>query len=314
MAFGLCNSPATYARAINLVLMGLTWEIVLAFLDDILVLGDSWNQHVTNLRRVLQRFREFGLKLKPKKCELFKKEVEFLGRTVGPGGIALGPTYQQEMEVWTPPRNSKDVERFLGFVNYHRNYVKDFSKLAIPLQRLTGKQQFKWGEEEQISFNKLKVAITTAPVLTLPTSTDMFILDTDASDFAIGAELSQLQVGNERVIAYGSFTLTPEQRRYCTTRKELLAVIRFTRQFRHYLLGRPFILRTDHSSLTWLLGFKNPQGQLARWMEELSQFDMQVQHRPGAKHFPKSAVLRTSYEVDKEICKVQVDCILYKKI
>lgn len=96
--------------------MGLTWDIVLAFLYNILILGDTW-VHVENLCRVLQCFREFGLQMKPKKCELFKTEVEFGGRAVGPGGIALGPVYQNEMEIWTPPRNSKDVERFLGFVN-----------------------------------------------------------------------------------------------------------------------------------------------------------------------------------------------------
>ena len=96
--------------------------------------------------------------------------------------------------------------------------------------------------------------------------------------------LSQLQDGDEKVISYGSYVLTPEQRKYCVTRRELLAVIRFTRQFRHYLLGRKFYLRTDHNSLTWLLRFKYIEGQLARWLEELSQFDMTVQHRPGNRH------------------------------
>ena len=119
-----------------------------------------------------------------------------------------------------------------------------------------------------------------------------FILDTDASDHAIGAELSQIQDGEPRVIAYGSFALTSEQRRYCTTRKELLAVVRFTKQYRHYLLGRPFIVRTDHSSLTWLLNFKEPQGQLARWMEELSQYNMVLQYRPGKLHGNSDALSR----------------------
>ena len=107
----------------------------------------------------------------------------------------------------------------------------------------------------------------------------------------------QVVDGNERVIAFGSYSLTPAQRRYCTTGKELLAVIRFTRQFRHYLLGRNFIVRTDHNSLTWLMSFKNIEGQLARWMEELSQFDMSVVHRAGKLHANADALALISDEL-----------------
>ena len=121
-------------------------------------------------------------------------------------------------------------------------------------------------------------------MLAYPNSKDTFILDTDASDTAIGAELLQLQEGEERVISYGSFSLTLAQRNYCTTRKELLAVLRFTREYRHYLLGRKFIVRTDHSSLTWLMRFRNAKGMLARWIEELCQYDMVIQHHPGKQH------------------------------
>ena len=176
------------------------------------------------------------------------------------------------------------VERFLGFANYHRSFIKDFAKISGPLYEITGKTKFQWKEPQQQAFDRLKALLLSAPVWALPNKTDYYILDTDASDKAIGAELIQVQNGEERVIAYGSFILTPEQRRYCTTRKELLAIIRFTRQFKHYLLGRQFTVRTDHSSLTWLLGFKEPQGQLARWMEELSQYDMVIKHRPGKNH------------------------------
>ena len=120
----------------------------------------------------------------------------------------------------------------------------------------------------------------------------MFILDTDASDHAIGAELLQVQDGIERVIAYGSFSLQPCQKRYCTTRKELLAIVRFTNHFKHYLLGQEFVVRTDHSSLIWLTNFKQPQGQLARWIEELSRFNLKIEHRPGKFHSNADALSR----------------------
>ena len=292
MPFGLCNAPATYCRVMNLVLRGLNWDTVLAFLDDILVLGKSFDDHLQNLRQVFTRLRDFGLRLKPKKCAFFQAEVEFLGRRVSQAGLRLGQEHIEAVVKWPIPRSSKEVEQFLGLVNYHRLFLKDLAKFSVPLYAVTGKGNFRWGGDQEIAFQQIKAQLTSAPMLALPNSTDAFILDTDASDYAIGAELLQLQEGKERVIAFGSLALTKEQRRYCTTRKELLAVIRFTRQYRHYLLGQKFVLRTDHSSLQWLLNFKQPQGQLARWLEELSQYNVYIQHRPGKKHLNADAMSR----------------------
>ena len=179
----------------------------------------------------------------------------------------------------------KDVETFLGFLNYYREHIRDYAKITSVLYELTGsKTIFNWQEKHQEAIENLIKKLTTAPVLAFPNSEDMFILDTDASDHSIGAVLFQAQDGIEQVISYGSFVLTPEQRKYCVARKDLLAVVRFTRQYRHCLLGRKFLVRTDHNSLTWLLRFKYIEDQLARWLKELSQFNMTVIHRPGVKH------------------------------
>jgi hypothetical protein len=123
MGFGLCNAPATFSRAMNLVLRGLTWRIVLAFLDDALVLGKDFQSHLDNLREVFLRFREFDLKFKLKKCELFQTRVEFLGRQVSRHGIEMGDTYISAVREWAVPSNVKKVERFLGFANYHRAFI-----------------------------------------------------------------------------------------------------------------------------------------------------------------------------------------------
>ena len=144
--------------------------------------------------------------------------------------------------------------------------------------------------------------MVSAPVLALPNATDDFILDTDASDKAVGAVLSQLQNGEEKVIAYASHTMDKCQRRYCTTRKELLAVITFSRHFRHYLRCRPFIVRTDHNSLVWLFRFKHLEGQLARWLEELSQYDMKIIHRAGRLHSNADGMSRIPDRVDQCNC------------
>ena len=292
MPFGLCNSPATYSRALNLVLRGLAWKTVLAFLDDVCVLGRTFEEHVTNLGEVLDRFRSFGLKLKPRKCNLFQKEVSFLGRTISCKGVQMSKESIEAVQNWPTPKDSKEVSQFLGLVNYHRQFICDFSRLSEPLYRIAGTKPYIWTQEQEESFRALKESLVSPPVLAVPTRGDPFILDTDASDKAIAAELIQLQDGQERAIAYGSFALIPAQQRYCTTRKELLAIVRFTRQFRVYLLGRKFGVRTDHASLIWLMNFKEPQGQIARWMEELSQYDMEIIYRPGKQHLNADALSR----------------------
>ena len=225
MGFGLCGAPATYARVMNLVMRGLNWKTVLAFLDDVLILGKTFEDHLSNLGEALKRFRKFGLKLKPKKCVFFQKEVEFLGRLVSSDKLRMTQKDIEAVASWPTPTCSKDVE----LANYHRNFVKNFLKLAEPLYSVVGKHKFKWKEEQMEAFDALKEALTNSPVLALPNQYDSFMLDTDASNEAIGAELIQVQNGQEKVIAYDSHALTKEQRRYCTTRKELLAIVRFCR-------------------------------------------------------------------------------------
>ena len=288
MGFGLCNAPSTFQRIIQLVLRGLTWKTVLAYLDDVVILGNSFLEHIQNLKETLLRFRQYNLKLKPKKCVLFQKEVKFLGKIVNAEGVKTNPESIQKILDWPVPKSKKQVQQFLGLANYHRDHIKNFSEIARPLYKLTEAKikakNFEWLEVHTKAFETLKTRLTEAPLLVYPNNTDLFILDTDASDVAIGAELLQLQNDTEKVVCYGSYVLTPSQRKYCATKKELLAIVRFTRQYRHFLLGRRFVVRTDHNSLAWLMRFKIIQGQLGRWLEELSQYDMQIVHRRGVKH------------------------------
>ena len=173
----------------------------------------------------------------------------------------------------------------IGVVNFHRDHMSLFTEVAKPLYDEMGPTTtFVWGEELQNAFDVLKTELTEAPVFAYPHQYDHLIMDTDASNHSISAELLQVQDGIERLIGFGSFVLNSVRRNYCTTRKELLAVVRFTRHFKHYLLGSAFTVRTDHSSPTWLMGFKNIEGKLARWIEELSMYNMQIVHRAGKKH------------------------------
>ena len=296
LPFGLCNSPSTFSRAMGLVLQGLSWKTVLAFLDDLCVLGRSAKEHLENLEEVFKRFRQFGLKLKPKKCQLFCKEVEFLGRKIGTNGVAMADHSIDTIKEWKKPGSIKEVESFLGLANFHRIFIRDFAKIAEPLSRLLKKKKWTWTQEQDEAFDMLKDRLLSAPVLAIPELEGEFLLDCDASGTAVAGELLQIQNGVEKVVAYGSFALTALQKTYCTTRKELLAIVRLTNHFRHYLLGRQFKVRTDHRSLKWLMNFRHAEGQLARWLEELGRFHMEVVFRPGKEHTNADALSRRPRE------------------
>lgn len=285
MSFGLCNAPATFERLMEYVLSGLQWETCLIYLDDIIIFSDTFENHLIRLNEVLVRIKDANLKVTPKKCHLFKKEVKFLGHVISEEGVATDPEKVKAVKTWPVPRDVHAVRSFIGTCCYYRRYILNFATIARPLHKLTEKTSpFVWTSECQDSFDRLKTALTTAPVLGYPNTTDPFILDSDASAFAIGAVLSQIQEGKERVIAYFSRTLNKSERDYCVTRKELLAVVDSIKQFHPYLYGLQFLVRSDHAALTWLLKFKNAEGQLARWLEVLGTYNFTIQHRPGKQH------------------------------
>ena len=304
MPFGLSNSPATFERLMEVILSGLQWERCLVYIDDIITFGATFQQTLENLEIIFERLRSANLKLKPKKCVLFQNEVSFLGHIVSADGVRCNPDKISAIESWPIPTSVSDVRSFLGISSYYRRFIPDFSSVAYPLTRLTQKnRQFEWTDECETAFLTLKRLLTTAPILSYPSRDDMFVLDTDASAFGVGAVLSQIQDGQEKVIAYGSKTLSRSQMGYCTTYRELLAVVTFVKQFRHYLYGRPFLVRTDHASLIWLKNFKEPEGILARWISLLETFDFQTQHRKGSLHGNADTLSRKP----RRRCK-RIDC------
>ena len=175
--------------------------------------------------------------------------------------------------------------RNTAIFNYYRRLIKDFATIARPLHQATEKcRKFTWTQQCE-AFSNLKECLTSAPILALPDWSKPFIVDTDASDFGIGAILSQCQEdGKEHVISYASRLLTKPERNYCVMRKELLAVVTFLHHFHQYLIGAPFVIWTDHGALTWLQNFKSPEGQLARWLEKLQEYQFTIVHRPGLRH------------------------------
>ncbi|KHJ39933.1 hypothetical protein D918_10020 [Trichuris suis] len=216
------------------------------------------------------------------KCHFFKQEVKYLGHIVSAGGVRADPVKTEVVDNWPCPTSTKELRQFLGLASYYRRFVPSFASIAAPLHKLMRKwSRWNWTTECEASSRALKAHLTSAPTLSFPDFSRPFILDTDASSTGLGAVLAQEVVGKERVIAYASRSMTKAERKYSTTRQEMLALVWAVQHFRPYLYGKKFVVRTDHNSLRWLRSFKEPEGQIARWLELLSNYDFEVEHRPG---------------------------------
>src|SRR5271165_7173130 len=295
LAFGLSNAPAIFQRLMDMLLIGLNWQICLAFLDDVIVISSTFDEHLDRLNQVFARFKAANLKLNAGKCHLLQKAVRFLGSIVSENGIAPDPEKIQTLKDWPVPNDLKQVQSFVAFAGYYRRHIEHFTDHARPLHRLSCKDTpFLWGDNEQKAFETLRDKLMSAPVVKAPLPDGLFILDTDASDEGLGACLQQEQGPNKDVfvIAYASKSIQESERNYCTTRKELLAIVFGLKKFRPFLLGRKFLLRTDHAALTSLLKTPEPVGQQARWLDLLAEYPMDVQHRAGKQHINADVLSR----------------------
>ena len=294
MPFGLTNAPATFQRAMNSILNGLNWQDCLVYLDDVIVFASSLPEHNRRLESVLQRLEGAGVKLNASKCHFLQERATILGHVVSRDGVSTDPEKIKAIMEFAVPRDVSTLRAFLGCAGYYRHFVPNFADIAAPLYNLERKEtSFQWTKECQDSFDALKYHLTSSPCLAYPRFDLPFIVDTDASDTGVGAVLSQVQNGEERVIAYAAKSLTKAQRNYSTTRKELYALVWGLEYFEVYLLGKQFHVRTDHSALKWLYSFKNPKGQVARWLERLAEFNFSIEHRPGRCHQNADALSRS---------------------
>ena len=238
MPFGLCNAPATFQRLMNVALAGLDPMVCLVYLDDIIVHSPDLRAHLERLIWLFERLLRTGLKLKVSKCKILQREVGFLGHRVSSEGLSTDPAKISAVQDWPVPCCIRDVRSFMGLCGYYRKFVADFSEIAAPLHALTKKnRRFQWDSACQAAFETLKERLVSSPILGLPWDEGEFIVNADASEHAVGAVLSQIQDDEERVIAYYSKLYSRSETNYCTSRKELLAVVDALRQFRRTSLG-----------------------------------------------------------------------------
>ena len=301
-------------RAMHLVLKGLCWSDCLVYLDDIIIFGRTLQEHRKRLSVVLSRLTEAGLKINPKKCKLLSERVIVLGHVVTRDGISTDSEKVRVIKEWPVPENESQLRAFLGTAGYYRGFVPNYADIAAPLHSASQKgERFRWTAECEEAFRNIKRKLMNAPILAFPQLDVTFILDTDASDSGLGAVLSQVQDGKERVLAYAARALSKAERNYSTTRKELLALVWGTEHFETYPYGRQFLARTDHSALQWLKNFKSPKGQVARWLERLSDFDFEVEYRPGQSHGNADGLSRLAWE-STTLAEHDEDAVLIQSI
>ena len=285
MPFGLTNAPAAFQRFMNDIFSDLIDVCVIIYLDDILIYSDNTADHRKHVKEVLRRLRKHGLFARADKCEFHTDTVEYLGYILSPDGLVMSKDKVKTVLDWPEPRNVKDIQSFLGFANFYRRFIFRYSDIVVPLTRLTRKgAPWNFSEDCRKAFNELKEAFTSASVLSHWIPGAPLIVETDASDYALGAILSTVTPDSEiHPIAFHSRTFTAPELNYDTHDKELLAIFDAFRVWRHYLEGAPIPIEviTDHKNLTYFSTTKILTRRQARWSEYLSQFNLTIRFRPG---------------------------------
>ncbi|KAL0191918.1 hypothetical protein M9458_010214, partial [Cirrhinus mrigala] len=297
LPFGLSNAPAIFQALVNDMLRDMLDQFIYVYLDDILIFSHSLQEHVQHVRRVLQRLLENGLYVKAEKCVFHAQSVSFLGYIVSTKGVHTDPDNVKAVVDWPIPDSRKDLQRFLGFANFYRRFIRNFSQLASPLTALTStKTAFRWSNAADVAFTKLKDCFVSAPILIAPDPSRQFVVEVDASEEGVGAVLSQRSSSDDRVhpCVFFSHRLSPAERNYDIGNRELLAIKLALEEWRHWLerSGVPFIVWTDHKNLEYIRSAKKLNFRQARWALFFGRFDFSISYRPGSKNIKPDVLSR----------------------
>ena len=303
LPMGLSISPSLYNRVILHVLQDVAFKSSIVYLDDISILGESFDEHLENLEAVFKKLQEHGMKIQFSKCNFMKRSLKFLGYKISKEGVATDESKIECVKTWPTPCNTKALMRFLGFVNFYRKFIPDYATKSKPLYELLKKDaKYEWTRVHEQSFQTLRKCLIEAPILkfaNMDRNSKNFVLQTDASKYQISAVL--LQEGNDGIlhpIAYASRVLKAAENNYCATKLELTAIIFGLQKYRYYLLGRPFEIQCDHKALTFVKSMKKPSPMLARYIEVLSEYDFTISHLKGKNNYLADALSRN-------VCKIE---------
>jgi hypothetical protein len=290
MPFGLCNAPATFQRMMERVLSGLTGECCAVYFDDVLIYSRNIEEHKVHVSLVLKRLREANLKIQWKKCKWGVAEVEYLGHVVGGGVVKPRPEKLKLLHEMPVPTRAEKLAKFVGLAGYYRKFIRNFAKIAAPLYAVKeNNKKLEWTSECQLSFEFIRSCLTgyaglsANGILALPDFEKPFRIETDACDDGMGAVLAQKDAnGDYRPVSFWSKRFVGAERRYSTSEKELMAVVRAIEHFKQFVYGAHFDIITDHQPLKWLYALDNPAPKLARWQTVLREYDFTITHRKGS--------------------------------
>lgn len=301
MPFGLSVAPGIYQSLMEKALRPILGKHTLVFIDDTLTKSKTFEEHIKNLNEYFTLVFDAGLKINWTKCEFLKPEVDFLGFVMGSGNVKVGERKIGAVSQFPVPKNAKQLRSFLGLVSWFRRFIPNLSDRSKDLNELTQMGvTYRWEEKHQKAFEDLKKSLVEAPVLATPDPDRQFEIHTDASGYGLGAALIQRNdKGHPRPIAFISRSLTKAERVWSTMEREILAVLFALEKFKHYLhTEQQTVVVTDSSSILWLHSLKNPSGRLARWICQLSPYDLKFKHNSGKLHYVPDALSRAPVDLN----------------
>lgn len=293
MPFGLAGAPMTFQRLMDNVLGNARWSHAMAYLDDIVVYSDTFEDHLRHLKDVLEKLRAAGITLNPNKAQIAETRISLLGFVIDDGRVAPCPEKLQSILEYPRPSDVSSLRRYLGLMNFYRHFIPGCAALQAPLTRLLRKsERWSWGPEQEAAFIRLSNALVDTANLRLPDLNRPFVIQTDASNLGLGAVLLQEHEAELRPVAFASRSLTPAEVNYSTTEKECLAIIFALSKFDMFVDGTTFVVETDHMALVWLQRLREPSGRLARWALTLQRYTYVVRYRKGSSNVVADALSR----------------------
>ncbi|GFS71479.1 retrovirus-related Pol polyprotein from transposon 17.6 [Trichonephila clavipes] len=288
MPFGSSRAAPNFKKAIDIILKPVIGRFVIVYMDDIVITSPSFNEHIDHLNQVFTLLQDADLTLNKDKCHFARDKLKYLGLIISMKGIETDNSKVKAIAEMKPPKNNREVSKFLGMAWWYQKFIPPYADKCEPLYRLKLKgAKFNWSKGAQDAFNKVKRALTEAPVLQLPNFKEQFNLFTDASGVGIGAVLNQ----NHRPIAFASRTLNKAEKNYTVTERECLVVIWALNKFKTYFGSLPVTVITDHAALTKLTNGKNLSSRMIRWALKLSEFNIEWEHRLVSKALSRTYCL-----------------------
>jgi len=294
LPFGLINSVAEFQKILDQVLGPEILQFAAIYVDDIHITSKSFGEHMQHLEQIFRKLSHHNITINRKKSQFLKNQVIFLGHIISEKGISMDPDKIKVINDFQPPRTKKQIQSFLGFINFYRKFIRDLSQDTEQLSMLTKKDtMWIWGASQQQAFDNIKKRFLEDIVIQFPDFTKEFCLNTDASTTHVGAELYQVnEEGQHQTLGFASRTLNSAERNYNTTELELLSIVFACKKFRHYLLGHKVKVFTDHHALTFLNNCQLLNSRLVRWSALLQEYQLEIIHIPGKENIGADTLTR----------------------